>query len=143
MTTASLTRSPEANTQLLRSWNSVSTNVRAKEITSEIVRIFRRAMNAGSFRKTAAARAKCSLGTIDNWTANKRAIDLEHLLNVCDGPEGVDCFDAFWKQVPEETRERWFARQVLERRIAEAEAEVKRVRSEARDQQLRMELKRQ
>jgi hypothetical protein len=97
-------------------------------------------MNGGSFRKTVAARAQCSLGTIDNWTANNRVIDIEHFLNVCDGAEGVDCFNALWEQVPEATRERWLTRQILERRLADAEAEMKRVRREAHEQQFRLEL---
>jgi hypothetical protein len=112
-------------------------------MTAEIVRIFRNAMTRGSFRKTAASRAKCSVQTIDNWTSSKRVIDVVHLLNVLDGPEGVDCLDAFWKQIPEGTRERWMTRQILERRLADAEAEIKRVRREADERQFKMELKRQ
>ena len=100
-------------------------------------------MTGGSFRKTVAARAKCSLGTVDNWTASNRVIDIEHFLNVCDGAEGTECFTALWEQVSEETRERWLTHQILERRLAEAEAEVKRVRREADQRQFSMELNRQ
>ncbi|WP_456861365.1 hypothetical protein [Bradyrhizobium sp. USDA 4503] len=89
-----------------------------------------------------AARAKCSMGTVDNWTASNRVIDIEHFLNVCAGPEGLECIDALWAHIPEETRERWLTRQILERRLAEAEAEVKRVRREADERQIHMELSR-
>lgn len=142
MGTASLAASLNANDPLTRSSSAIPTNVRAGKITAEIIRICRAAISGGSFRKRMATRAKCSLGTIDNWIASNRVIDIEHFLNVCGGPEGVECFDAFWAQVPEETRERWLTRQILERRLAEAEAEVKRVRREADERQFHMELNR-
>lgn len=142
MGTASLAASINANERLPRSSKSISTNVRASKITAEIIRVCRNAMTGGSFRKTMAARAKCSMGTVDNWTASNRVIDLEHFLNVCAGPEGLECIDALWAHIPEETRERWLTRQILERRLAEAEAEVKRVRREADERQIHMELSR-
>ncbi len=142
MQSASLTQGIQANTPLRRSCEPNSTNVRAAKITSEIIRICRAAIGANSFRKSLAKRARCSPGTIDNWTAGNRVVDVERLLNVLEGPEGLDCFDAFLTQVPEDLRERWIAREILERRLAEAEAEVRRVRGEVTERQMSMELNR-
>ena len=101
------------------------------------------AIGGGSFRKSMAKRAGCSLGTIDNWIAANRVIDVERLLNMFESPEGMACFDAFLEQVPEVLRERWISRAILERRLAEAEAEARRVRSEIAERQISLELKRQ
>ncbi len=142
MGTVSLTQSFQANQPLPRSCRPVSTNVRAAKITAEIIRICRSAIGGNSFRKSMAKRARCSLGTIDNWIAGNRVVDVDRLLNVFDGPEGYECFNAFLGSVPEEIRERWISRTILERRLAEAEAEVRRVRGEVVDRQINMELNR-
>lgn len=142
MTTASLTQGIRANTPTERSCRSNCTDVRLAKITAEIIRVCQNAILGGSFRKSLAERARCSLRTIDNWISRDRDIDFGHFLNVCKGPGGADCIEVLWQHLPEEEREQWFARQVLERRIAEAEAEIKKVRGEAIDRQLRMELNR-
>ncbi|NEV75513.1 hypothetical protein DYI24_00255 [Rhodopseudomonas sp. BR0C11] len=89
-----------------------------------------------------AKRARCSLSTIDNWIASKRSIDVDRLLNLLEGPEGMECFEAFLAHVPEDLRERWIARENLERRLAEAEAEVRRVRNEVAERQISLDLNR-
>lgn len=141
MSTASLTQGLQANRPLRRSCEPVSTNVRAAKITSEIIRICRAAIGLNSFRKTVANRAKCSLGTIDNWIASNRVVDVERLLNMFEGPQGPDCFNAFLAHVPETTREHWIQHEILRRKL-EARAAA-RLLEDAELAQLQMSLNEQ
>ncbi|TAI67612.1 hypothetical protein [Bradyrhizobium sp. Leo170] len=105
-------------------------------LTAEIIRLAHHLM--GGSRKNLAHGARCSIRTIDNWKSGARAIAFEEFFHLLAEPEGAEFFEAFWKQVPERTRERWIKGEILRRRLAEREAA--RAAEDREVEQLRMEL---
>lgn len=92
----------------------------------------------GRFRKRLTGLAKVHIRTVDNWKSADRTVDLEQLFHLLEGEYGVAFMEAFWDCVPQRTRDRWFAAELLRRRLAEREAA--RAAEDREIDQLRMEL---
>jgi hypothetical protein len=143
MQTASLSGFGSANTPTAASRSVNCGKPQSGKLTAEIIRICQNAITGGSFRKTLALRAICSLRTVDSWISRESPIGLEQLFNVIEGPEGLACFEAFWDQIPERVRDRFLKAETLRRSIAEKQRqrEVEDREYQARLEQLDMELK--
>lgn len=143
MTTASLTQGIRANTPTARNCSADCKKLQSAKLTAEIIRISQNAITGGSFRKVLANWAKCSLRTIDYWISSDSDVGMQHFFNMLEEPQGVACMKAFWDQVPERVRDRFFAEETLRRAIEEKrrQREVEDREHQARLDQLNMELR--
>jgi hypothetical protein len=144
MQTASLADSKRANEALAHSCSTLRTNVQSNDSGRAVVRftaaVLRKAHDLfdGNVRKRLTGLAKVHIRTVDNWKSADRQVDLEQFFHLLEGDYGVPFMEAFWDCVPEKTRDRWFAAELLRRRLAEREAA--RVAEDRELDQLRMEL---
>lgn len=139
MGTASLSIGRSANEVGERSCTTKCTDVRTKKMTAEIIRL---AADFLGSRKRIAYAAGCCIRTISNWKSGDRTVAFEEFFNLLDEPRGVEYFEVLWRQVPEQVRDRFLERQILERELREAEEKIKRVRRQSEDLQIHMDLKR-